>query len=1250
MKQSLLLTLIFSALYSFGQNNYEKAWKEMNENKWGEASRLLTEAMKDPETFQDAYISKMYLESYRGKEDEISDFEKTFYKKANNPYPYIYALWFNEAVIGESGAKKYAHQIDLLNHLIDDPNAPGTLIGSANYQLGLHNTFTNNFEKCPQYYNRVGNLKNWQFTGPFENLSQSGFYKNHGPVDHPEPDAVFKSLTNADIKWFVPSTEIKEGWTVVDNQFNNYSAVVYAQNFVNSTTDQEMYCDAGCSGSLKVWINDELIIYEPEERVTEMDAYIAKCKLKKGVNRVLVQLGFTNNSFPNFTIRFTDEKQQLISGISGSSVYSPYPKVTGGSSQQKLSLSFAEAYFLEKIEKAPNNLLNYLLLSDVYLRNKKLREARNLMSTALTLAPNNCLVRMEIAEILSKEQNRTLLLEEIERIKQLDPDCLLVMELNIKELFDNQKYDDGAIELTKRINLYGENEQTAAYKILLLIQEKKYDALVTEVERFYTKYPNNPKIVDLMYSIKKDVYKDNKGAMKVFESYMKNNFDYNTFIKYADYLSQQGNEEKALAIRKRMTEYFPYSPREFYALSKYFYSAKQFDKAEEYAKQSLSLAPYNETYWEQLGDVKNEKKNIKEAMEAYNLSLKYNPNQYIILNKIRKLNGKPEAYKLLPEINIDSFVKADKIAEAKNADYGYYYILDQKDVILYPDGGAEEYYTSVLRITNEKGVDKYKESSISYDNTQTLLIEKAEVIKKNNTRIDGEQNENEIVFTNLEAGDVIVYKYRLRNYDHGRLAKEFWDRYYFNGQIYNSLTRYTILVPADQKIYFTTNNCTISPAITEIENFKQYSWELKKPEPDKDEPLMPNLTDVSAVLHLSTIPNWKVIADWYSDISNTNAEEDFEIIALYKKLFPEGKKLTQIQKARIIYDYIESNIRYSSVSFRQSAFVPQRPSMTLNTRLGDCKDLSSLFVTLARMASINAQMVLIDTKDNGEKKNIHPGVDFNHCIVKANLDNKDYYIELTDNDLPFLSLPNNILGATILEIPYKNSAEKSDLKTLLPVNKTKDVVKRIVTIKPVNSDIEVSVVTGKYGNPTSTLRYNFKNLDYDKQLKEMEKIVAGSYKNIVKLKDLKFTGLENMSDSIYYEYNYQVKNEVSEIGSIKTFRVTYPDVVASLDYFSADTRNYPIHYWMYEDIDNYETVVNISAPAGTKFIEVPPSENFSFKDMKYSIQYTLKTPDKMIITRKFSTNRQNIAATDYSLFKTFFEKIVKAEQKFIAFK
>ena len=1159
MNRYLLIILLIISNGTFAQSNYEKAWQALNKNKWSEAAQLLRQAMQEPSSFKDAYISNLYLQFYNGKDEQVKDFTTAFYPKVDNPYPYIYSLWFKAPVAGGYGKKQAEHQMGMLTQLIRDEKSPGTLQAAANYQVGMHYLFSNDFDRAAQYSASIGNIRKWQYTGPFENLSQSGFYKNYGPLENAGPDAVFKSLTNADVKWFTPTEENKDGWNPVSFQFNKRTAVVYAQNFVNSATDQVVYCCVGVSGSIKVWVNDELILAESVERTTELDTYIAKCELKKGNNRVLVQLGYTDNSYPNFAVRFLDNQFKIAPGITGSPTYAAYPKKTGSSPKQS-DLPFAEKYFKDKIAASPDNLVNYLLLADVYLRNRKVIEARNLVTDALKKAPDNCLFRMKMAEVLIKEENRTLLLEEVERIKQLDPQSLLVMDLNIKEHFSAQKYEDAAKELETRIKEYGEDETMAYYKLLLLIQEKKYEELVKEVEKMYEKYPNNEQVLNMVYAIKKDVYKDNKGAMKVYENYLKKNYDYSILEKYAEILSEQGEDKKVLEIKRKLTENFPHSPEEFYNLTRYYFSAKQYDKAEQSISECLALAPYNEYYWETYGDIQSEKKNVSNALEAYNKSLKFDPNQYDIINKIRKLNGKQEIYKLLPQIDINATIKADDIKQAKNVDYGWYYILDQKDVVLYPGGATEEYYTNLIRITNEKGVDRYKESSIGYGNNQSLLIEKAEVIKKSGAKIDGEKNDNEIVFANLEAGDVVVFKYRLRSYSYGRMAKEYWDRFYFGGQIFTAVGKYNLFAPADRKIYHLVNNGNIQPVIKDVDNFKQYSWESIKAEPDKDEPLMPELCDVSTTLHISTIASWKEIADWYSDISSNKAEEDFEIIALYKEIFPTGQKpMTQFQKARIIYDYIESNIRYSSVPFRQSAYVPQRPSLTLSTRLGDCKDLSSLFVTLANMAGINAQMVLINTRDNGQQQIKLPGVEFNHCIVKAVLDNKRYYIELTDNYLPFSSLPNDIIGAAMLEISYRNKDEKPELMFLPGENRTKDVIRRIMEIKPVGSDIEVATKTIKFGSHSSSVRADYLNLDNDKQMKEMEKTVAASFKNNVKLTSIEFKGLENLADSVVYTHAYKVKNEIAEIGAMKTFKITYPDIVASLDRFSADTRTYRLN-------------------------------------------------------------------------------------------
>ena len=756
----------------------------------------------------------------------------------------------------------------------------------------------------------------------------------------------------------------------------------------------------------------------------------------------------------------------------------------------------------------------------------------------------------------------------------------------------------------------------------------------------------------MMYNIKKEVYKDNKGAMKVYDNFMKSNYDYDTYIKYADLLIDQGSTKKGLEIKEDLAKRFSYAPSGFYKLSQYFFSIKQYDKAEDNIKKSLVLSPYDEDYWEQLGDIKSEKNNIPEALDAYNQSLKYDPNQYDIISKIRKLNNKPEIYKLFPQVDIDKEIAEDNPDEAQNKDYGFYYILDQQDAVIYPDGANEEYCTIILKITNDKGVEQYKETSIGYNNTQSLLIEKAQIIKKNQAKIDGERNDNQIVFTNLEAGDVIVMKYRLQSYAGGRFAKDFWDKHYFNGKIYCRATKYNLLIPASQKFKYLLTNSTVQPTVTNVEDFKKYSWEMIKATPMKDEPLMPLVIDEGVILHVSTVDSWKDIANWYSDISNNKSEKDFEILALYKKLFPDNKKsITQFAKAKIIYDYIESNIRYSSVSFRQSAFVPQRASATLITRLGDCKDLSNLFVTLARMAGINAQMVLVDTRNNGQKDMMLPSVEFNHCIAKATLDNKPYYIELTDNYLPFTSLPNDLNGALALEIPVNPTSEKQELIHLKTANRKKDIIKRIIDIKPVDEDLNISIKTIMYGEFSSSTRHDYKNLDNEKQIQDMEKAVAGRYKNNVALDKVSFTGLDKLDDSVSYEYSFKVKNEISEIGSLNTFKIVYPDIVATLDNFSADKRDFPVEYWNYETADAYETIVNITAPEGKSFVELPKGETVSFKDMKFSISYTLKSPNKLVVTRSFSDARdQQISTVDYPAFKAFFEKIVKAEQKFIAYK
>ncbi|HEX7692813.1 MAG TPA: transglutaminase-like domain-containing protein, partial [Sediminibacterium sp.] len=359
---------------------------------------------------------------------------------------------------------------------------------------------------------------------------------------------------------------------------------------------------------------------------------------------------------------------------------------------------------------------------------------------------------------------------------------------------------------------------------------------------------------------------------------------------------------------------------------------------------------------------------------------------------------------------------------------------------------------------------------------------------------------------------------------------------------------------------------------------------------------------------------------------------------------------SQFNKAKRIYEYIENTIHYSSVAFRQSGYIPQKPSVTLNTQLGDCKDLSRLFVALCHKAGIAANMVLIDTRDNGTRSMLLPGMDFNHCIARATLDNKDYFIELTDNNLPFAAMPNSLCGALMLDIPIHPGASSSGVAYLNTANRLRDKIVRSIEIRPKGSDLQYTTKVIKSGHLASDMRADFRHSDEQKRLKDMEAAVAAGYATGVKLKDLRFSGLDGLTDSVQYQFSYLANDQVSEVGTVNAFKINYHDVVATMDRFPAEERTLPVEYWYYENTDAYETQITVFAPDGMKFTTPPVSVSLAFKDLEYTLRFQLIDPGKLQVTRRFTNNRQQFYPPgDYEGLRSFFEKIVKAEQKFVGY-
>ncbi|HUC79455.1 MAG TPA: DUF3857 domain-containing protein [Flavisolibacter sp.] len=1224
-------------------NDYDDAWKAIHQKNFKEAKRLLQNATKNPATALDAYLTLAYIQAYQGNESKMDGLTETLLQNQKRD-PYLFALWFNGAVLGDYG-KKAPHQFSLLNKIFTDNAFNGSIQSAAHYVKAMHYVFAHEFGKAKDEWNAIGAINDWQLAGPFENLMGSGFNNTNGPISNAEANATFKGVNDINISWFVPSVANREGWVFTHSHIPYNSAIVYAQAFINVPEDTKALLNVGGGGSLKVWVNDGLVLAESKERNTELDYYKNYCQLKKGYNRVLVQLGYTDNSKPNFIVRFTDENLNPLKGLTATAQWQAYTKGPAAGNAQSLR-HFAEEYFESKTTKESANLLNYILLAQTYLRNERTTEARQVIEKALAMSPDNPLLKFELIQCLLKTGNRTLLMQEVEWLKENDPESYINYQLKINDLIEEEKYNDADEALAKMKSLYGETEYYLKTKISLLGKQEKVEEFLKLIAAANSTHPENTEFLKMAYQVRKLVTKDVKGAFSIYEKYLKNNYNYGILTDLADDYKEQGMNNKYLDVLKELYSFAGYDPTYSSQLSKYYFEQQDYSKALDYAQQSLKLAPYTGRYWNNLASIQEQMNKRQEAIASLRKAIYYDRTNYDARKKLSNLEGKTDLYKLLPET--DAYAQIKK-APVDNK-YDYSYVVDEKAVIIYDAGASEEFIQYAVKIHTQKGIDSWKETYLGYDdNNQSMIVEKCEVVKANGSKVPAERNGSQVVFTGLEAGDAINVKYRIQNYYRGRLSKEHWDKFIFNAFVPSASSRYTLIVPKNYPITTEISNGKLEAVVKEVEDYKMYKWESQNMAAIKSEPYMPVLNDVGTILHVSTLKSWADVANWYSDLSYQDNSNNFELAATYNEIFADKKQLTNLQKARRIYEYILTKLRYSSVSFRQSGYVPQDVSKIISTRLGDCKDVSTLFVELAKKAGIPAQLVLVDTRDNGSKDMLLPSVDFNHCIVLAKIDGKDYYLELTDNNLPFGSLPNNLNGALTLIIPPHGQKSTETLKPLVSPTRMQDKISRVVNVSLNGKDQKLAIKVKRTGHLTSGWREDYATLSEEKQMEEFEQNVSGGYKNPIKLEKLSFVGLNDLSDSLIIQYEYTAKNEVVEAGSMKMIRLPLFDQVATVDNFSADKRDYQVEYWNYENTDVYESEVNIHLPAGQKFIEIPTDQSFAFKGNTYSLKF-VQAGDKLKVLRTAKLVRENISASEYTAFKKFLSDIVEAESKYIVFK
>lgn len=1248
MKKLTILLLVLYTSLCFSQSNYSNFWNELLSNNRENAGKELKK-IKNNQTLE-YLLSYEVLRKEQGRFKDNKEFLSNFLNQPDFEY-YLYALW-NEGFLFNSYLDKGFNDSNI-NKMREVAKSDISDISIKDALYYLESVLARKERNWDLYYSKnsdIKSLKNWQYCGVFENLNKSGLDRVYEPEINPISQQPFNAESNGKVNWYT-SNNSKEAYQFFVNHSEYGVGVNYAQTFIDVENDETLILRIGSSSAFKIWLNDVQVFENTQDVITELNSYNVKLTIPKGNNRLLIKTA-DSDYLSYFIVTALNLQGKPNTNLKDSSIYAPYNKSTLEDLNVTILKNNFEEYFENKYSQNPDDIFNIYCLAKTYLRNSKYEEAKKILLPLLDKFPKSSFLKSLLIEVYTVEEDYTSLKEIKTNIEIDDPDYYLPIilkvidydELSRMSLSELQEF---IVKLKKTVDLELLHVTADFY---LNARKEDRQAIKKNLDELILSADGNAKLILTYAPLYATIFEDEDKTIKILESLNKSTYEETIVNKLAGYYDKQNKKEKVI---KLLTSEYDQKKYDNYYLKTIINTLQTYHNYKEslkYIDQGLNNFPDSFMLQELKGDALFQIGKKEEAQTYYESSLSHNSSDKSLRNKIKDIKNEDNVLKTLVIENAYDLIKElrDKV---KINNYGFNILYDNSTVELYSEGGGNYRNVFIYEITSDSGVENFKEYNLGLSGNYSII--KSEIVKKDASIIPADRSGSSLVFNGLEIGDVIYLDYENSFSKTGRFYKTYSDLFMLGSFHPNMQSSVKIITPKDFNLNYLTTKGNTKPKITRKEDLILYEWSKKdNPGLPQGEAYMPAEIDTAEYIHLSTIDSWNEISTWYSDLVRSKMEVNSTVEDVFNKLFPNGyKNIPEDERAKIIYNYMRETLTYSYVSFRQSGFVPQKPSKTIKTGLGDCKDFSTLFVTLAKKADLEANLVLVLTSDYGQNALVLPSTDFNHCIAKVKIDGKDQFLELTDKYLPYKSLPMSLRGALALEIPLETSGNKEyDLFRLSNLSRDLTTTKNEVELTINENEIKMLIQAEKEGHinsyyasifsePNKDIIKTSVKEDFDNKISD--DFTLNSVSNIQRIDNDKI---------IKYTSELTIDKKINKIGSISVLQLPIVMNPYTSSIVNLEKREYEINYIDYEATDLYEVNYTINIPENKEFIEIPENVSLAFKKHNFSIKYNKLKNHKLRVEINATPSFENIKPQDYLEFKKFVQNVLEAQEAFIGFK
>lgn len=181
---------------------------------------------------------------------------------------------------------------------------------------------------------------------------------------------------------------------------------------------------------------------------------------------------------------------------------------------------------------------------------------------------------------------------------------------------------------------------------------------------------------------------------------------------------------------------------------------------------------------------------------------------------------------------------------------------------------------------------------------------------------------------------------------------------------------------------------------TEAEGVIDRRWTTKERPGVRYESLAPPWVLQNAALQLSEWRDWaevvEAFAPLYEDAGALGEDVEAEIARI------DATYTSPAERAAAVLRFTQGAVRYLAISMGEGGYTPRKLADVEETRYGDCKDKSKLYVHMARRLGLDACPALVNTRDGYVLDTWLPSAQvFDHCIVRLAIGKKVYWLDPT---------------------------------------------------------------------------------------------------------------------------------------------------------------------------------------------------------------------------------------------------------------